>query len=54
MSPVLDLGSREFKVAAACIAISIGLHAAFLLVARVGSFNEAFSAFPQAAACTFG
>jgi len=46
MSPALDLGSREFKVAAACIAISIGLHAAFLLVARVGSFNEAFSNVP--------
>jgi hypothetical protein len=46
MSPALDLGSREFKVAAACIAISIGLHAAFLLVARVGSFDEAFSNVP--------
>ena len=43
MSPALNLQSREFKVAAACVAISIGLHAAFLLVARVSNFNESSS-----------
>jgi hypothetical protein len=46
MSSALDLRSREFKVAAACVGISIGLHAAFLLVARVGNFSEASSSAP--------
>lgn len=46
VSRAINLRPREFRVAVACIAVSIGLHAAFLLVARVGSFNEGFSDTP--------
>jgi len=43
MSAPLDLRSREFNVALACVAISLGLHLAFLFVAREGRFDETSS-----------
>jgi hypothetical protein len=46
MSPALDVRSREFRLAAACVAVSIGLHAAFLLGSRMGEFQTAASNAP--------
>ena len=43
-----DLGSREFNVAIACVAVSIGLHVALLFVAREARFDEASSTFNSA------
>ena len=46
MSPALDFRSREFRLAAACVAISIGLHAAFLFGSRTGDYRAAASNAP--------
>jgi len=43
VSITLDVRAREFRLAAACVVISIGLHAAFLFGSRIGEFQAAGS-----------
>jgi hypothetical protein len=46
MSPVLDFRSREFRLAAGCVALSVGLHAVFLLGSRTSDFRAAPASAP--------
>jgi hypothetical protein len=46
MSPALDFRSREFRLAAACAALSVALHAAFLFGSRMSDFRAAPASAP--------
>jgi hypothetical protein len=46
MSPALDFRSREFRLAAACVALSVALHAAFLFGSRTSDFRGAPASAP--------